>query len=215
MIGIFVGIRYLKNIPSSTTYTITLASCENGSFNIKVNDEEGLVVKKDDNVTVLPIADLNYTVEKVYYTQEDSANQIEITLNNGSYAFYMAGITSIHIPASVVSIGGDAFESCENLTTITFEQNSRLETIAEYAFCDCSNLTSIVFPSGVTVISEYDPFMLCDNLSTIYYCGNVEQWNLIVGKPTDVNVYCYSQSEPTQSGNYWHYNINGLPVVWE
>lgn len=82
VIGIFVGIRYLKNIPSTTTYTITLASCENGSFNIKVNDEEGLVAKKGDNITVLPIADLNYVVEKVYYTQEDSANQIEITLNN-------------------------------------------------------------------------------------------------------------------------------------
>ncbi len=185
VIGIFVGIRYLKNIPSSTTYTITLASCENGSF-------QGCE-----------------SLQKIIFQEGSTLETIDV------YAFYMAGITSIHILASVVSIGGDAFESCANLTTITFEQNSRLETIAEYAFCDCSNLTSIVFPSGVTAISEYDPFMLCDNLSTLYYCGNVEQWNLIVGKPTDVNVYYYSQSEPTQSGNYWHYNINGLPVVWE
>ena len=28
-------------------------------------------------------------------------------------------------------------------------------------------------------------------------------------------VYYYSEEEPTVEGNYWHYDENGNPAIWE
>lgn len=30
----------------------------------------------------------------------------------------------------------------------------------------------------------------------------------------DSMVYFYSETEPTDDGSYWHYDTDGIPVVW-
>ena len=44
----------------------------------------------------------------------------------------------------------------------------------------------------------------------LFFKGNVR---LDGGSNTSFEVFYYSETEPTESGNYWHY-VNGTPVVW-
>ena len=76
--------------------------------------------------------------------------------------------TSIVIPASVKSIGDNAFHDCTNLTTVEFETGSVLETIGKKAFENCSSLTSIVIPASVKSIGD-NAFHDCRNLTTVEF----------------------------------------------
>ena len=64
---------------------------------------------------------------------------------------YTRGIKSVMIPKSVISIGWQAFNGCEDLKTVTFERGSELEKIDSYSFKDTA-LDNIVIPKTVTFI---------------------------------------------------------------
>ena len=90
-------------------------------------------------------------------------------------------------------------------------------TIGDWAFGGCRSLTSITIPSSVTSIGN-NAFLWCDSLNTVYYTGTESEWNTIsIGysnsELTDATRYYYSETEPTVSGNYWHY-VDGKVVVW-
>lgn len=109
-----------------------------------------------------------------------------------SECFRSLPIQSITIPSSVTSIGSAAFEWC-------------------------SELTSIVIGENVKNI-EYGAFNECDALTSVYYYGTEEQWNTItIGSYNSAlrgaTRYYYSETQPTTSGNYWHY-VNGIPTPW-
>ena len=86
----------------------------------------------------------------------------------GDYAFQLdCSLTSITIPSSVTSIGNSAFSDCESLETVTFGENSNLETIDVCAFSACP-LTSITIPSSVTSIGDH-AFDSCESLETVTF----------------------------------------------
>ncbi|MBQ1942354.1 MAG: hypothetical protein II368_01725, partial [Clostridia bacterium] len=63
-------------------------------------------------------------------------------------------------------------------------------------------------------------FYNCTALTAVYYCGTETEWNNIDIKTDNeslINVtrYYYSNTKPTTPGNYWHYDENGNPVVWD
>ena len=65
-------------------------------------------------------------------------------------AFYgCTGITSVTLPSTLKSIGGNAF-AYTNIETVTIP--SSVTEIEEYAFQNCANLTSVTIPEGVTKI---------------------------------------------------------------
>ena len=86
----------------------------------------------------------------------------------GDYAFKdcMNASFSIQIPASVKSIGYEAFSCCRNITSVTFAQGSQLEVIGDCAFDFCESLTSITIPNSVTSIG-HQAFGYCANLNYI------------------------------------------------
>ena len=63
-------------------------------------------------------------------------------------------IKTLTIPASVKSIGNNAFAGCSGLTNIYFEENSQLETIGERAFANCIALTSVEIPKSVITLGK-------------------------------------------------------------
>ena len=78
---------------------------------------------------------------------------------------YPAGRTGeVVIPANVTSIRFGAFEHA-NVTSVRFEEGSKLTTIGYRAFYGCDSLTSFEVPAGVTSIDRY-AFAECDNLVT-------------------------------------------------
>ena len=81
-----------------------------------------------------------------------------------------AGLTSVVIPDTimfgdtiytVVGIYSEAFQNCQNLTSVTFSNS--LKSIGGSAFRGCTGLDSIVIPVTVKEIN-YDAFAECSNL---------------------------------------------------
>ena len=69
-----------------------------------------------------------------------------------------------HIPASVTSIGNNAFDSCTNLTGVNIPNS--VMSIGDCAFCFCENLKSVNIPTSVESIGEW-AFRFCDHLTSI------------------------------------------------
>ncbi|MBQ9477351.1 MAG: leucine-rich repeat protein [Bacteroidales bacterium] len=77
--------------------------------------------------------------------------------------------TTIQIPASVKTIGNRAFYNTP-LESVTFEANSQLTTIGEYAFWT-KELESIVIPASVKTLGSY-AFTGCEKLSSVTFEAN-------------------------------------------
>ncbi|MBR5251009.1 MAG: leucine-rich repeat domain-containing protein, partial [Clostridia bacterium] len=96
---------------------------------------------------------------------------------------------------------------------------SYVTAINRYVFHSCKDVKSIIIPKSVTSIGEY-AFKGCSSLSEVYYTGTMGGWSGIDiadenGSLTGAKTYYYSQNEPTDDGNYWHYDTDETtPVVW-
>ena len=94
---------------------------------------------------------------------------------------------------------------------------STVTEIKDYAFRGCDSITSVTIPDSVTSIGD-EAFYNCNNLSKVYYNGTEEEWSGIsIGSSNyDLNYatrYYYSETEPVEEGNYWHY-VGGIPTPW-
>lgn len=90
-----------------------------------------------------------------------------------TYSFYMCKkMRSVKIPSGVVSIKERAFGGCDNLKTVTFAEDSQLETIEGGAFSYDYNLSSINIPKGVKTIGD-SALAYCYGLNTITIPENV------------------------------------------
>ncbi|MCM1556692.1 MAG: leucine-rich repeat domain-containing protein [Anaeroplasma bactoclasticum] len=157
----------------------------------------------------------------------------------GSSAFENCSyLTSITIPESVTSIGSSAFAFCSNLKSIiipssvtsiealTFYGCLRLESVTipnsvtiikEHAFNNCNSLESITIPNSVTFIEPF-AFSNCQTLKEVYYKGTSSEWsNMPIGtgnsRLIDATLYYYSNTQPTEEGNYWHY-VDDVITMW-
>lgn len=81
-------------------------------------------------------------------------------------AFCKSGLLSLHIPASVKSLGNMVAEA-SSIVTLTFAENSQLKTIGHRAFKECKSLEGIIIiPDGVEDIS-YGLFSGCTKLKAV------------------------------------------------
>jgi hypothetical protein len=87
----------------------------------------------------------------------------------GEYAFQNAiYLTSITIPNTVISIGAYAFQGLNNLTTVKFAADSKLDSIGKGAFDSATSLTSIEIPNTVTNIGD-SAFYQASGLKTVTF----------------------------------------------
>lgn len=94
--------------------------------------------------------DYPLTIECVNYIEGDDYAVKGI----GASAFISSDIVSVTIPSNIEIIGVDAFLGCVNLTSVIFEDNSKLTEIGVNAFNDCSSLTNIALPSSLIYIDD-------------------------------------------------------------
>lgn len=88
------------------------------------------------------------------------------------YTFASSNIENITIPKNVKIIDTYAFNDSQ-ITTLTFEDDSLLEEIKDYAFYNCDNLTSIILPSTLKVIGN-NAFYSCEALEEITLSSSLE-----------------------------------------
>ena len=89
----------------------------------------------------------------------------------GSYWFENSSIESITIPASVGTLGTEAFYNYKNLKRVDVEPKSGLSRIEEKCFCG-SGLESITFPRRLYIVIN-NAFKDCENLTTIRLEGKI------------------------------------------
>ncbi|MCM1195201.1 MAG: leucine-rich repeat domain-containing protein, partial [Firmicutes bacterium] len=124
-------------------------------------------------------------------------------------------VTELAIPNTVAEIKHLAFYGCTSITSVIIPDS--VQSISNAAFEGCSNLISITIPDSVQTIG-YRAFHYCSNLSKVYYEGSSDDWDKIEvgnynGSLTSATRYYYSESEPTEEGNFWHYDTDGVTVV--
>ncbi len=130
-------------------------------------------------------------------------------------------LKSVLIPNSVRKIGAEAFYYCENLESVSIEDDSQLSKIRYRAFSNCSNLKTVDLgqnPALTTI--EARAFYECKSLSAFYLSDKI----LYVGDYAfalcdNLKIYSTFAESPTNWGVYWNitdttYKINSERVVW-
>ena len=152
----------------------------------------------------------------------------------GSRAFENCNLLNVDIPDSVVSIGENAFYCSPCITTgkdvfsfyvdnwlVSTMSNRTIKIqddaigIAQGAFLENNSIVTLIIPNNIMFINE-GAFNVHNEWLKIY-CEATNQPDSWDSNWNNANrpVYWYSESEPTESGNYWHYGDNGEIVVWE
>jgi hypothetical protein len=92
-------------------------------------------------------------------------------------------------------------------------------SIGNSAFYNCFILFDVIISDSVTSIG-LGAFRYCSFLTFVYYTGTSADWeNISMGSTNSelasATIYYYSESQPTDEGNYWHYGTDGVtPVIW-
>ena len=176
------------------------------SLNTDNKDDQGLTytlnadhtatVANYDNHTPDGVIDIPDTVKK---------DNIDYTVTAIGYSAFGSlstpiNVSSVFIPATVLSIGDSAFIYCDALTTVTFAENSQLksieraafygsehvhprfkeikipdsvETIGNGAFYECRDLERIALPSALQTLSSVT-FYNCTALSEVTFPASLK-----------------------------------------
>ena len=129
----------------------------------------------------------------------------------------------------MTSIGSYAFSGCSGLEAVYIKDIAKWCEIsfgyaanplynAHSLYLNGELVTDLVIPNSVTSIVRY-AFEGCSELKSVYYKGTASDWTKIFIGSYNSNLisatrYYYSEEEPTDDGNYWHYDENGTIVVW-
>ena len=143
-----------------------------------------------------------------YLGNEENPYFALIQATNTNYSAY-----TIHENTKVIA--AKSFYNCARMSSIVIPDS--VTSIGEAAFHSCESLTSVVIPDSVTSIGG-SAFAWCDSLTSVYYNGIESEWAAISisggnSSLTNATKYYYSETEPTSSGNYWHY-VDGVPTKW-
>jgi hypothetical protein len=111
---------------------------------------------------------INVPAQNLYYS---SVYGVLFDHNHATLLQYPCGLGGTYtIPATVTSIGANAFENCAFLTGITIPDS--VTSIGDDAFGGCSSLSGITIPGSVTTIGE-EAFSVCQNLTNAVISNGV------------------------------------------
>ncbi|MBO7652421.1 MAG: leucine-rich repeat domain-containing protein [Bacteroidales bacterium] len=173
-------------IPSSVTYNGTTYSVTSIGGNAFRNCSELTSATIPNTITSIGDYAFYLCCELTSVTIPNSITSI------GNYAFAnCVGLSSLTIPDSVTSIGGSAFFRVKNVVysgTATgspwgaLTVNGYIDGYLVYSDSTRTYLTgcspeaiSVTIPTSVTSMGDY-AFSQCNELTSVYYTGSIEQW---------------------------------------
>ncbi len=110
----------------------------------------------------------------------DPSSPYFLSVDNVLYTKDMTGLiryapkkpdSSFAVPESVTTVYGEAFEGCDNLTTVILHDN--ITKFEEGVFSGCEGLTTIKIPKGLSELGG-GIFQGCKNLKSIEIPGNIK-----------------------------------------
>lgn len=158
------------------------------------------------------------------------------TIEIGDYAFQNCGFTEISLGKGVTLTGSYAFEGCKNLTWLTLNGTKTKAGGANFAGCNAikrlvlrnveiigqfsgfgKTIETIILNNGVRLKSNFP--VIENEYATLYYEGTeaeLKQIDLYQYSLSGIKqVYFYSETPPEEEGNWYYYDENGLPALWE
>lgn len=184
----------LTEISSSTFRVFSNLTTLNFSDNSKLREIGYRAFFNKRSITTinnLPSSLMVIGSEAFYNTSISNIELPEGLQSIGSYAFeYSYNLEEINIPASVTYISYEAFDSCNNLSSVSFDGvgNTDLDALTgtrglkidNRAFYSCDSLVNLVLPRNVTYLGE-DAFGYCNNLKTVNIeAGDADKWYTII-----------------------------------
>ena len=100
------------------------------------------------------------------------------------WAEFANEIEHVIIGKQVEKIGAYAFDGLDKVTSVSFEDDSQLTVIEEYAFSGCKELTSVELPDKLEKIGE-GAFSDCKKLAKVVLPKSVDEFEIITIKSED------------------------------
>ncbi len=153
----------------------------------------------------------------------DLSNCQELHLIKNSAFGNCQSLTKVILPKTIEGMGLDVFNCCFALEYVIFDKDTVLSTIQSNTFMDTAyedtRVLNIVLPKSITHIDTYAFWDNAGTFNIFYYGTEAEYTNIVIESDgndalASANIYYYSETEPTDSGNYWHFNEGGLPTAW-
>lgn len=136
-----------------------------------------------------------------------------------NYSFEGCAFTSITIPSSVQKVGSKAFQNCNQLQSVVFEEGCT--RLCYQAFNNCWLLSSVVLPESLDYVGSYDGFgsgevfescpslvAVCTRLTSGDYPNANASW-------LGTKKLLYYSSTQNDDGNHWHeVGSDDAPRIW-
>lgn len=183
----FYSCKALEEINFNATEMNDLATA-NGVFAYAGQEADGITLTIGKDVLAMPSNLFN-----PYTSTGAEPKLIDLVFEEGrtSIGYSMldgyATLTSIIIPETVTDIGARAFYGCSSLTSVVIPKS--VTNIGQFAFMGCSSIA--IYCEAEAEPTTWDTF-----------------WN-----GSECPGYWYSENEPTEEGNYWHY-VDGVVTIW-
>lgn len=104
------------------------------------------------------------------------------------WAEFAGEIEHVIIGRDVQKIGAYAFSGLDKLTTVSFEAESQLTVIEEFAFAGCTELTTIELPDTLEKLGE-GTFADCEKLTLVVVPASVNAFEIITLQPDDPEIF--------------------------
>ena len=155
-----------------------------GDFTYTVTDEDA------KTVSIAKAEAATLTGALVIPTSVTEAEVTYAVTSVGASGFNGTGITSVTIPASVMTIGDEAFQNCNSMTSITIENSGTALTMAgtrwERPFAN--NATTIYIGRNLTLTGE-ENYPLLDGAASVEFGPQV----------TTINPYLFSENSKLEN----------------
>jgi hypothetical protein len=95
------------------------------------------------------------------------------TIGNQAFSFCSV-LTSVQIPGTVTRIGDDAFIACFGLTSVTIPGS--VTNFGDYVFLGCVSLSMVMIADSISDLGE-GAFGECDSLAAVFFMGNTPRFD--------------------------------------
>ncbi len=106
------------------------------------------------------------------YAGIESVTLPDTLVSVGDFAFCGCSIKSIEMPGSVTGLGEGVFQGCGKLQNVKLSNS--LTSINSFSFSGCSNLKEIIIPDNVKTICQ-EAFAQCSGLKSLTLSKNISE----------------------------------------